>query len=335
MVVSLLVVGVVLWTQLPPHPHQGWPPPDSAAIDRGFVVNVLRRGIGDDRNGRKRGSGAHVEFLFPSSVKAEVYPVSYAQEKLCSLGAAAVEPLLSVLLGGDTEHDVRLLAALTLARLDDSRILPSFADAARRNLLTPRQVKEVLAVHLPFASTIYRYGDKELVEWLLNAETVEYGELRLRLLDQLIRLRFEDGGLFPLTSDIRVMRWLNRIFDEDIDDWLRAHCPEALAFRDAQLKKGYDPIVAFRCFCGNVEYAGVPEGCWAVLAHADERAACHKLIQVAYNATSPLYPPQQDGWLERLRAWYETNRARLVYDSARHRFVVKAPTSSVTPEDHH
>jgi len=171
---------------------------------------------------------------------------------------------------------------------------------------------------------------KEVDKWIKDRFSGKsYEQICLSFLDELMKASTNEGGLG--FAPIRLVRWLNRLYEYDLDKWFEEKAPDALAFRNRELKKGYDPIIAFSIFETNLyDWQGVvDEGIKAVFTNEKDRRACRKLIEVIYGypTESPELCPRRwsfgDEWKEQLRDWYWGNRDQLVYDYEKLRFVVE------------
>ena len=258
----------------------------------------------------------------------ERYPVQYAQERLLCRGATIVPALADVLLAPGVEREVRIKAAQTLGFLDDPAVLKAYATALDRGQLTDVGVALLLTLYLPLWPAML--SELNVRDWIHQNLDTPYGELCLKIMDDAIDAEDGKGGLrYGNVADPRFTRWFNRIYDEDLDTWLASVAPEALAFRNRELSKGYDPVVVFDAFAARVR-AGVgltDEGIHLVIPERDW-AACRRLVLAALVPESEYYPRPRPGWEARLRAWYRANRARFEYDFQKHRFVVREPAGS-------
>jgi len=162
----------------------------------------------------------------------------------------------------------------------------------------------------------------ESPESLCREGNADYGTLVLGCFDRVFNPEVCGArGIFPGIVDARVLRWFNRLYDRDFDEWLAQVAPDALAFREASLEKGWDPVRMQRLAADL--YLGEPDGAIAkVYASQADQVACRRLLQAAFDRNSPLPPRQVAGWEDRLHDWYRANRHRFVYDYAKHRFVV-------------
>jgi hypothetical protein len=126
--------------------------------------------------------------------------------------------------------------------------------------------------------------------------------------------------------DRDVLFWLNRYYGVDFDDWLAAASPEQFAFRNKALEEGYDPAQSiFLYFTSgkNVNWAFDEALVKKLYPKESDQAAMRGFFQ-CYTIGGPLradHPPDE-GWHQKLTTWYTAHRSRLVYDAAKHRFVV-------------
>jgi hypothetical protein len=306
--------------------------PSTIQLEPGVIAKLLKQALVDDKHWMDRGGASHITILTGQAIWDRRYPVTYAEQRLQSVGTPVIPVLLGILQDRTQSPEVRGMAAEALSVFDDVRILSAYAKVARDKMLDAATMRRAVAKYLPFDGSIYQYSRQELIQWLESATHKDYGEGCLELLDRLLRLRYEEGGLFPTTADYRIIRWLNFSGDTDLDKWLSEKAPAALEFRNRQHLRGYDPVASFERFCARLHVGSAGEGCDAVFSDPSERRACHDLIEVVWDSSSALYPPAEDGWLERLRAWYKQNRSELRYDFAKHRFVLPLPVQKLVPE---
>jgi hypothetical protein len=318
---ALVLAGAAWWVFARFGPHIAIPA-DPAKIDEAVIVRLLRQEL-EDRKGnwenRNNTIGGHPWQLIPRGFWEWLFPVTYSEERIQALGYIAVDRLINVVRSSDDPALVTQ-AAFTLAPFDDERILSTFFDAWRRGRVTRLELGFLVPMHLPIARPGRWIPEDEVVGWLSERQGIPYDELRLELLDDVMKADSTQGGLeYKQFVDYRTIRWLNRIYDLDLDEWLARVSPRALAFRNEALRKGYDPVVVFERF----GRALLDEGTKAVFDSSSDREACRELLEAVFNYRSPLHPPWVAGWQDRLRAWYWENRQRLVYDFERHRFVIR------------
>lgn len=149
----------------------------------------------------------------------------------------------------------------------------------------------------------------------------------LQQLDHIMRSNAAEGGLSEGIWDRRVLAWLDRLYDVSLSEWLTEKAPAALQFREREFQKGYDPVIGFARFYGDLLYAKTDDGMQSVFLKPEDRLACHQLIEAVYDDASPLHPERKQGWCESLRNWYWFNRSHFRYDPQKHRLVL-APTSA-------
>lgn len=157
-------------------------------------------------------------------------------------------------------------------------------------------------------------GNSQWFETEIQSKTVD--EIILESLDEQVEWQA------PAWVDPAPVRWLNRFYGAEFDEVLAREAPEALAFRNREIGRGYDPVSLV------TRYLLFDPGkmkCDARLLReiypdASDRDAMEKLLRVL---SSP-EPAGADNWHQDLISWYKANRSSLVYDPAKRRFVVKA-----------
>jgi hypothetical protein len=292
-----------------------------------LVLLLLKQCLRDENNWLKRDHLYHVLEPLPLSISDRIFPIAYAKEKLLSQGSVAVEPLLKIANDSDQNRWIIKCAWLMLAKFDDPQITKSALNAAINKCITPYTLCLILNTHL--RGTGREFDKDNVIEYLKEKlATKTYDEMRLDLLDELMKAPAEKGGLQVGIDNPDVLRWLNHLYHHDLDQWLTEKAPAALDFRNRELKKGYDPVIAFWMFPRNLSEGIIDEGIKAVFTDHDERKACRQLIQAVYDSMyfdSPFYISDQDdpNGLDELRKWYWENRDKFVYDFDKHRFVVK------------
>lgn len=255
-----------------------------------------------------------------------IFPLTYAGSKLVSQGELALPALLRL-----AEEQG---SWLMVARFDDPRLLQLAVTAYQDGRVDYTNFGYFLGSHLP---DVYNplpapgYGSEEkIAEWIqTNLSGKSYQEICLESMDILMQHK-DPLTLSHFLGKRWVLRWLNRVGDYDLDDWLAVKAPEALAFRNRELKKGYDPAVAFPYFAGDFIEGMMDEGIKAVYPDTNDRKACRQLIEAVYGLyRSPLLVPRAEGWQVRLQQWYWENRHHLVYDFEKHRFVLKTDSEQI------
>ena len=244
------------------------------------------------------------------------YPVSYAKQRLVLKGRTIIPLLLQVLRESDCK-DVHVIAWELLSQLDGALCLHELHQAGLENRLSPSVVSLLLRSWFPVRTQAAFLEPDKTLEWL-GGELREksYDQILLTLLDEFLKAEYADGGLDPRVPDERILRWLNRVYDLDLDCWLAANAPEALRFRQRELLKGYDPATSLDL--GQSIFDGMLEQALAVLySSPDERRACRQLLEAVYpnvSAQKLVRPTPTEGWLGRLRDWYWGQRDSLRYD---------------------
>jgi hypothetical protein len=232
-------VIAILWLASPRCAPRVRLPEDLSKLSDGSIVRLLRQEIEDEANWDMRNNYPvpHNLWAFGLACWERRFPVSYSEERIVALGTVAVAPLLRLVASSDDPRVVTK-AAYILAYFDDPRILPAFYQAAKRGRVSPPNLQWLLEIHLPVGPMSTGVKDADVIKWLGDRLDEDYSVLRLALLDTVVTAEYEGGGMFPGVADRRIVRWLDRIYDDDLDERLAASAPGALAFRDAELKKG-------------------------------------------------------------------------------------------------
>jgi hypothetical protein len=323
-VVSALLVGCISACAAPGAPASR-PATTLAAGDR-QIRELLRQKIQDDRNWdlRYNSVGSKPGQLVNYRLWFALYPIHYAQEKLISRGSAVVEPLLRIMADPKESRKTVLAAGDVLARFDDPRIFQAYLDAQAHERMDVYDLWNCLDVYLCDVPVRAR----DVVSWAGAESNKSYEQMRLEVLDR--HLAPSARLLEPMSVDIPCIRWLNRLQDWDIDEWLAQKAPAALEFRNTQLRKGYDPLF-LGCEVGPA-HGKIEEALSAGLyPDPKDQAAFRQLQDATHLPGSPLYPPERHGWQDRLRTWYRSNRPFLVYDFSKHRFVVDKSRATSAP----
>lgn len=307
------------------------PLPKDTVVDRELVLKLLRRDLTDGKNLVGRGTLGHWEIVIPQRGWNCFYPVHYTGEKIVHLGDSVVPILNDIMLDRQQAREICGAAGRWLSFFDDPRSPAAVLDAARSETLNDNDLFIVTDLVLDpqweseSSNPLDALSRPFQIRVLEKAAAQPYDQYRLSVLDKVMKAKgCAEGGFEYDIWDRRVLRWLDRLYDVDLSVWLAEKAPAALDFRNAELRKGYDPVIAFQGFSGQLHTGAIDEGIKSVLADAQERVACRQLIEAVYDPTSPLYPPKKAGWPDRLRAWYWANRKNLIYDQAKHRFVVKS-----------
>jgi hypothetical protein len=240
------------------------------------------------------------------------YPVAYARERLISRGRSILPTLLEIT--RDPSHrDLHFAAWQLLANLDCPDYLKELYEAGKEKRITAGQVSALVETALPVRMGAVFLHDDKIMDWL-GAQLAQKSpdQIVLDLLDELFTAKYEDGGLYPGVADHRVLKWLNRIYDIDLDSWLAQNVPAALKFRQEQLAKGYDPATSFN-LSQSIADGLLDEAMAAIYPQPDDRNACRALLEAVYtNTTSAplLRPAATPGWEQRLRSWYRGKREK-------------------------
>jgi hypothetical protein len=306
----IALTAVVGWwcTRVPS--SLGVVPPAGPALDA-FIISQLKQEVADRQAWSKRTVGGHLclEALLPRGVRERVYLVQYGREKLICSGSGVIDPLLRIVAASSPNEPMVQEASIVLSYFDDHRV----TQAIRAGTV---QVP-IISLSYHFTYAIFTAGNADPLN-ALDREVVEQERDR----------QFSHG------VNLMLLRWLNRAYDHDLDEWLAQAAPAALAFRKAQLEKGFDPAVALRRIA--IPYID-ERAIDALFPRQEDRDGCRQLFRVVYHDVLPseqrveaLEPPVRSGWQDRLVAWYQENRPYFVYDFSKHRFVVRKPATATT-----
>jgi len=257
-----------------------------------------------------------------------MYPLHCARQKIVMMGSPVITRLLEVL--GESNHssEIRFAASMDLGCFDDPRILRAYYDAVESGRINGIELMWALRSHLPGVGGTdlfdYEAGGsyKSVRTWLAEQVELGYDQIRLQLLDQIVRNDREDvWGLRG--DDPAILRWLNRMYGEDFDRVLEREAPDALAFRNRELANGYDPVVLFRSL-GEPGAAGADEQALrTIFVDPVERRACRNLIRALTADNWKKSPPPTARWKRDFVSWYWDNRAKFVFSFESHRFVAR------------
>lgn len=289
------------------------------------VQLLLRAEVDDEANWQKRNShiNSRLTGLVDRAVWERRYPVGYAHERLFLLGHDAIGPLLEVVNRATEDRRIQQKAWYVLAEFDDPRIRHEILNHVRSSRLTPFEAGWLLSVHLPIGRSSPLLDDSRVMEWLEDNRHRSYEELCLSLLDDIMKTEQAINR-----NDRSVLRWLNHMYDQDLDKWLEEKAPDALAFRNQELARGYDPIVAYDRLRYNLDEGILDEGIKALFADQPTQAACHRLLDVTQGyGVSPIRVSDASGWEKRIQNWYTQHRGRLKYDRDKHRFTADGPST--------
>jgi hypothetical protein len=326
----VLASGLVFWNSCirgGPIPKLGLPA-SRPALE--MVRLLLEAEVEDEPNWDRRNNfiSSHITGLAGQSIWQRAFPVRYASERVFLLGREAVDPLLAIAGNPAANPRVAKTAWYILVEFDDPRIRGRILSQLKASTMTPFDAAWFLNKHLPIASSSnllssspVAWGD--LIEKLLEeTKDLSYEDLCLRLLDECMKSELD----VEMNSG-QIERWLDLRYDQDIDEWLADKAPDALAFRNRELARGYDPVVSFSRLC--MATGIVDEGFKAVFADQDSRESCHRLLDAVYGdvGNSPMQIPSTEGWQKRVREWYAQHRSELRYDRDKHRFIIGGPST--------
>lgn len=312
-----------------------------------LVVELLTQAAQDEARLRQRSPGGHPSFsaLAPQSLLDRYYLVQYAREKLISRGSAVIDALMNVVLDPNRPSWMRAEAVLVLGHFDDVRIAGAFAGGLERQLIEPWTLLRVCeGVYLPgnpWAGEKLRAGPhvsaSELKTWIADTVQVDYDNARLRLLDAIM---LESPQLIERQQFYATIRWLNRMYDVDLDEWLAQVAPNVAEFRQRQLRLGYDPALVFKRLLGD---RFREEAIGAAFPAQQDRENCAALLEMLYGHAFASGSPQSSGarllpspgWRARLIDWYRENRSALRYNTELHRFEVQIEATETGPTEPH
>jgi hypothetical protein len=259
------------------------------------------------------------------------YPVSYAAERLTAR-ASSVVPILLEITHDKQYVDVHFAAWGILEKLDPPVCLKELYQAGVQGRLSPAEVSAILMLFLPVRISEDYWEEDQVMDWLgKQLAEKDFDQIVLDLMDEFLKAGYEEGGMDPLSMDEGVLRWLNRIYDIDLDSWLQAKAPAAFKFRGEQLARGYDPVTGLSACVEAMADFQLQEALVAVCPEPRDRKACQELLEVLYDNVSPLQPQPTAGWEQRLKDWYWSQRPSLRYDRTLLRFVPKTAQTASRP----
>ncbi len=326
---TLMVVGCS-------HPPATQPSAPSATesvaqqADRKRIVHLLRQQVVDEDHLGKRAAamGWHLgDFIPGNATMCKVaYPVHWAKQKIVMEGTPVVPTLLDILADPRLSRAVHFVAAADLTFFDDAQILRNYYDAATCGRLTAFEFYWCLRYHLPYiehcppslnTSEEHRWR----IAWVKELLDQDFDDSRLRLLDRFVRnteaKRYE-GNEYEV-----LLRWLNRHDGENFDAVLAREAPDALAFRNRELAKGYEPVFAFGPLQDSSSPSEVNEQALRLLfSEPCDRKACSELLQVSWRRGGVMTNQGIEDLRKAMINWYWENRSKLRYDFTKHRFVV-------------
>jgi len=254
------------------------------------------------------------------------YPVAYAKERLIVRGSVVV-PILVEIIQDPQYEEIQFFAWDVLGKLNPPLFLEELYKAGKNGLLSPKQVLSQIRFFLPIHRHEDFWHEDKVMDWL-GQQLVEktFDQIILDAMDRHVSADVNSGGMHPIIRDSQVFRWLDRAHDMDLNTWLAVNAPNVLAFRQEQLAKGYDPVTAFS-LSQNIGDDMLDEAMAAIYPRAEDREACKELFLATYPSLlsggryAPLRAAASDGWLERFRDWYRSQRPYLRYDPELLRFV--------------
>jgi hypothetical protein len=300
------------------------------SLDRNGYIRLLREANVDSNNLSNRSGVGRVGRLFmDESLVKRCWPLQYAQEGLVRCGHTIRAPLRELALSAEVEPAVRYRAVLVLSRQDGAAGREASAAGYRAGLFSFEQLSGAIHLSLPFctptrqdearSSTDLLELEDDHVRALATIGERSYEDVLLEQMDCVFTESRLRGGLYQCGFDNRIKRFLNRIGDQDIDEWLAQVAPAALEFRNREVATGYDPVSAFENLRTS---ADVDVDALAKILPAEDRAVCRELLLATVVPGSATYPPIRADWEDRLRAWYWANRASFKYDPDKLRLVV-------------
>ncbi len=265
--------------------------------------------------------GSHIGQFLPAKFWFACFPYNGTTEKLISEGASIVGPLKRVTVDQSREPDIRDSAFVVLGYFEPEALLKKQLNDANEHRIRPIDLFFRLAAILPVGDDFRGLPKETISKWVEDKlATVGFEQMVLQMLDDVMRSKESR----PQPADPRIMFWLNRVYDQDIDELLAKRAPAALKFRNKALANGYDPLAfdAFPLlFSDNLLETVVNR----VYTLPEDRVGCLELISTIYGSNLlfgpvPKAPP---GWRDRLHEWFTANRKALHYDIHARRFVVQ------------
>lgn len=250
----------------------------------------------------------------------------YTPERLAREGTAAWRPLTTYILDPTAAANLRHLSVCVIRGQDPYATLAAVIPALKDGTL--RTPFGDMIVDLCMPSGAYGTPGKPpaaplTCTWLLS-------RLETRTLDQVYLERLDELMASPnfWPGDENVLRWLNRFYGDDFDEFLAKGAPEVLAFRNKELARGYDPVAFLSdpyLVARQPDYFD-DKGLAKIYSDPSDRSAMERLGQLVEThrlQSSRMHPT--DECRKKLVDWYKANRSRLVYDAAKLRFVVGKP----------
>jgi hypothetical protein len=289
------------------------------APDRPCVERLLQRAVAEQP--RLDAANPLVRFELTWTVMNAFTAHHHPVGKLLRYGGAAIKPLLEIAQDQQYDPECRCYAWHILTCFDDPAIPRALVSDCSRGLPPPGGADFVLIAMLPVMLVDSQYtgpqGVTRIGRLLLEKS---HDEAYLTLLDKLV-----DSPLLG-PSDPHVLRWLNRYYGDDLDDWIAQQSKSVSDFRERAFALGYDPLTIFSGVRYPVFLAQRSDTGSIWPDKNDARACAHLLTLCPFVSSGPAaeggprHPPEE-GWRDRLRKWYKDNRAVLRYDFRRHRFV--------------
>ncbi len=277
------------------------------------AVNAL---IADhERWARRQRIESRFGWFLPDAVVYALAPDDHAMPRLVRERAAVLAPLLATVQDRKAHPWVREYAWFVLSAYDDPGILAALFGAHGTDM-APANEQLILTSLLPvYPDAASAWTDADIAGLDQKLRTDGYGELCLSLLDT--HLQRPDRQPW----DYVALRWLNRYYAVDVDEWLGANCPEALALRNTELARGYDVLLAANPGRAGTTYWVTDDDARALWSDEASRRGFDFLGRCLGPAgTGPR--PASAGWRAALLKWYQENRSRLVYDADERRFAV-------------
>jgi hypothetical protein len=278
-------------------------------------------------------------------LRSDRWPQSrhYVGQRIIQSGkSVALKPLLEIVRDDTLEPAVRLTALKLLFNFQDEQVLYACMEFVE---WVPWAASVFVGVLPVGFDSPYCDPTSGLQALKKDMEGISYEDFVLRLLDQ----RVHDSDLYG--NDLGVLRWLNRYDGYDFDELLELDAPGAIDFRNAGLRKGYDPLTSYSSLFCRVALAqdevdggysgelivesrrflarlfkgtGSPDerGLEKLFPRESDREACRALFRVYFGRTFIYGQPSESGWRERLTEWYKEARPHLTYDPEMGRFVV-------------
>jgi hypothetical protein len=283
------------------------------------VLELLRKQAANEDDEERRKAMLSSHFPVPKGLAYGLYPEHHVRERIIAMGSPVIAPCMRIATDPKQDKHVVEDAWDVLFQFDDPRIGEALLEYGRTGRPDPLTFCVWVQCYVILDVPGRDATEENAVEWLKEFLSVpKYGH-SLGLLDDVMNNPLNWGLLY---GNAGLIRWLNRLGAEDVDEVLAQKAPEALAWRNEQLKKGFDPLVAFD-FEEAIYDGQLNNAVAKVYSDATDRKRCRELFGTVFSYIRKHDYNGHKGWEDQLRAWYRQNRDHLVYDWAKHRLVVE------------